>query len=133
MRVSASWPPSTSSSVEPITSKVVTEQLAGHISDWSGIPFVGLRLSNIFRPEDYGQVASYQDDAQLRRWNLWGYVDVRDVAPACRRGVPGATTGAPNVIVAAADTIMNTRATTMRTARASITIITEIQMSSMWW
>ena len=88
-------------------SKVVTEQLAGHISDWSGIPFVGLRLSNIFRPEDYGQVASYQDDARLRRWNLWGYVDVRDVATAFRLALEAEVTGSHNVIIAAADTIMD--------------------------
>jgi len=88
-------------------SKVVTEQLAEHISDWSGIPFVGLRLSNIFRPQDYVQVASFQDDAQLRRWNLWGYVDVRDVGTAFRLAIEAEATGSHNVIIAAADTIMD--------------------------
>ena len=29
---------------------------------------------------------SYWDDATLRKWNLWGYVDCRDVAQACRLG-----------------------------------------------
>ena len=88
-------------------SKVLGEETARHVAQWSGIPFVGLRISNIHRPEDYAAVPGYWGDAQLRRWNLWGYVDVRDVAAACRLGVEATTTGSQNVIVAAADTIMN--------------------------
>ncbi|MDO8106456.1 NAD(P)-dependent oxidoreductase [Isoptericola sp. b441] len=87
-------------------SKVLGEQTAHHVSQWSGIPFVGLRLSNIHRPQDYAAVPGYQDDARLRRWNLWGYVDVRDVAQAARLGLEQETTGSQNVIIAAADTIM---------------------------
>lgn len=89
-------------------SKVLGEETARHVSDWSGIAFVGLRISNIFRPEDYGAVPGYWGDLQARRWNLWGYVDVRDVASACRLGIEAQTTGSQNVIVAAADTIMST-------------------------
>lgn len=88
-------------------SKVVTEQLSEHISAWSGIPFIGLRLSNIFRPEDYAQVLGFQADARLRRWNLWGYIDVRDAATAFRLALEADVTGSHNVIIAAADTIMD--------------------------
>lgn len=88
-------------------SKVITEQLAEHISAWSGIPFIGLRLSNIFRPEDYAQVPSFQADARLRRWNLWGYIDVRDAATAFRLALEADVTGSHAVIIAAADTIMD--------------------------
>lgn len=88
-------------------SKVVSEQLAEHISEWSGIPFVGLRLSNIFRPEDYANVTDFQGDATLRRWNLWGYIDVRDAATAFRLAIEADVTGSHNVIIAAADTIMD--------------------------
>lgn len=88
-------------------SKVISEQLAEHVSAWSGIPFVGLRLSNIFRPEDYATLASFQGDATLRRWNLWGYIDVRDAATAFRLALEADVTGSHNVIIAAADTIMN--------------------------
>ncbi|OZB89317.1 MAG: UDP-glucose 4-epimerase [Microbacterium sp. 14-71-5] len=89
-------------------SKVLGEQTAEHVSGWSGVPFVGLRLSNIHRPEDYERVPGYWSDLRSRRWNLWGYVDVRDVATACRLGVERETTGSQNVIIAAADTIMDT-------------------------
>lgn len=88
-------------------SKVLGEEAARHVSAWSGIPFVGLRLSNIHRPQDYAAVPGYWADAQSRRWNLWGYVDVRDVAAAFRLGLEVETTGSHDVIVAAADTIMD--------------------------
>ena len=88
-------------------SKVLGEQTAEHVAQWSGIPFVGLRLSNIHRPADYAQVPGYWADVRSRRWNLWGYVDVRDVALACRLALDVPTTGSRNVIIAAADTVMD--------------------------
>jgi len=88
-------------------SKVASETLAEQISRWSGIPFVGLRISNIMEPHDYRRFPSYWPDPQSRKWNLWGYVDVRDVAAACRLGLEADVTGSQNVIIAAADTVMN--------------------------
>lgn len=88
-------------------SKVTSETIAEHIAQWSGIPFIGLRISNIMEPDDYRQFPSFWPDPQLRRWNLWGYVDVRDVAAACRLGLEAAVTGSQNVIIAASDTVMN--------------------------
>lgn len=89
-------------------SKVLAEQAAHHVNEWSGIPFVGLRLSNIHTVEDYAAVPGYHHDPALRRWNLWGYVDVRDVATAFRLGVESDSTGSQNVVIAAGDTIMDT-------------------------
>ena len=88
-------------------SKVTSEGLAEQVSRWSGIPFTGLRISNIMEPSDYEQFPSFWVDPHLRKWNLWGYVDVRDVAMACRLGLEADVTGARNVIIAAADTVMN--------------------------
>jgi nucleoside-diphosphate-sugar epimerase len=88
-------------------SKVLGEAAAEHVAAWSRIPFVGLRISNIHRPQDYAAVPGYWADVRSRVWNLWGYVDVRDVAAACRLGLETVTTGSQNVIVAAADTIMD--------------------------
>jgi nucleoside-diphosphate-sugar epimerase len=34
-------------------SKVASETVAGHIAQWSGVPFVALRFSNIMSPGDY--------------------------------------------------------------------------------
>ncbi|GAA4573671.1 NAD-dependent epimerase/dehydratase family protein [Planotetraspora kaengkrachanensis] len=88
-------------------SKVVTETLAEHVSGWSGIPFVALRLSNILGPEDYQAFPGFWDDARLRRWNLWGYIDTRDAAAACRLALDAPVRGARSFIIAAADTVMN--------------------------
>ena len=88
-------------------SKVVGETLAAHVSQWSGIPFIGLRLSNIHTVADYEQVPGYWADPTSRMWNLWGYVDVRDAATAFRQALEAPLTGVHNFIIAAADTIMN--------------------------
>jgi nucleoside-diphosphate-sugar epimerase len=88
-------------------SKVASETIAEQISQWSRIPFVGLRISNIMEARDYERFPSYWPDPHLRKWNLWGYVDVRDVAAACRLGLEADVTGSQNVIIAAADTVMN--------------------------
>jgi len=88
-------------------SKVASETIAEQISRWSGIPFVGLRISNIMEPQDYQRFPGYWPDPHARKWNTWGYVDVRDVAAACRLGLEADVTGSRNVIIAAADTVMN--------------------------
>src|SRR3954470_4694114 len=87
-------------------SKLVGETLAAQLNRRFGVPFVGLRISNIMEPADYARFPSWQDDARVRKWNLWGYVDARDVATACRLAVEGDTTGAEIAILAAADTAM---------------------------
>ena len=91
-------------------SKVASETIAGQIASWSGIPFVALRFSNIMDSGDYERFPSVWSDPQLRKWNLWGYVDDRDVAAACRVALEApqdAVAGSPSFIVAAADTVMN--------------------------
>lgn len=87
-------------------SKLVGETLAVQVNRRTGIPIVGLRISNIMEPADYAAFPSYWDDARIRKWNLWGYVDARDVAQAVRRALEAEVTGAPVCIVAAADTVM---------------------------
>jgi len=88
-------------------SKVVSEEMARQFHRWTGIPFVGLRFSNVMEPHDYARFPSFWDDPRLRRWNLWGYVDARDVAQSCRLALRGGVGGAEAFIVAAADTVMN--------------------------
>jgi nucleoside-diphosphate-sugar epimerase len=86
--------------------KLVGEVLAEQLARRSGLPFIGLRISNIMEPPDYARFASWQSDASIRRWNLWGYVDVRDVAQAVRLSLTAAVDGAEVAIIAAADTCM---------------------------
>jgi nucleoside-diphosphate-sugar epimerase len=91
-------------------SKVASEKIAGQIAEWSRIPFIALRFSNIFDPSEYSELPTIWSDPEARKWNLWGYVDARDVAASCRLAVEapaGAVSGSPSFIIAAADTVMN--------------------------
>jgi len=91
-------------------SKVASETIATEIAKWSGIPFVALRFSNILGPADYARFPSYWDDPAERKWNLWGYIDERDVAQACRLALEADITASgsrsASFIIAAADTVM---------------------------
>lgn len=89
-------------------SKLLSEEMARQFNRRFGIPFVGLRISNIMEEHDYQRFTTWQDDPMIRKWNLWGYVDARDVAQACRLGLEANITGAPYFIIAAADTCMTT-------------------------
>jgi nucleoside-diphosphate-sugar epimerase len=87
--------------------KVLCEHMAREMHRWNpGTSFVGLRISNIFEPADYGQIPSFSADSGLRRWNLWSWVDSRDVAQACRLALTADLAGAEEFIIAAADTLM---------------------------
>jgi len=87
-------------------SKVLGEEAARQFSRWSGIPIIGLRFSNIMERDDYERFPTYWDDPQLRRWNLWSYVDASDVAQSVRLALEAQISGAEAFIVAAADTVM---------------------------
>jgi len=86
-------------------SKLLSEEMARQFHRWTGIPYVGLRFSNIMELRDYERFPGFQHDPALRKWNLWGYVDARDVAQSCRLALT-ADVGAEAFIVAAADTCM---------------------------
>ena len=88
-------------------SKLISEEMARQFHRRTGVPYLGLRFSNVMEPHDYARFPSFWDDPQLRRWNLWGYVDARDVAQSCRLALRGDAGGAEVFIVAAADTVMN--------------------------
>jgi nucleoside-diphosphate-sugar epimerase len=88
-------------------SKVLGEEMARQFARWTGIPFVGLRFSNIMEPAEYASFPTVWADPHLREWNLWGYVDTRDVAQSCRLGLTADINGAEAFIIAAGDTAMN--------------------------
>ena len=88
-------------------SKVVSEEMARQFSRWHHMPIIGLRLSNIILPDEYGRFAEYQADPSLRKWNLWGYVDARDVALSCRLALKAELQGAHHYVIAAEDTVMD--------------------------
>jgi nucleoside-diphosphate-sugar epimerase len=88
-------------------SKLLGEQMAHQFNRRFGIPIAGLRISNIMEPDEYARFPTFWDDPALRKWNLWGYVDARDVAQAARLALELDVPGSEHYIIAAADTVMN--------------------------
>jgi nucleoside-diphosphate-sugar epimerase len=87
--------------------KALSEQMAREMHRWNpGTRFAGLRISNIFDEADYGQIPGFWENLELRRWNLWSWVDARDVAQACRLALEAEIAGADHFTIAAADTLM---------------------------
>jgi nucleoside-diphosphate-sugar epimerase len=87
-------------------SKVLGEEMARQFSRWSDVPFVGLRFSNVMERADYQQFPSYWDDPQIRKWNLWSYVDESHAGQSVRLALEADTRGAQAFIIAAADSVM---------------------------
>jgi nucleoside-diphosphate-sugar epimerase len=88
-------------------SKVLGEEMARQFSRWSGMTILGLRLSNVMVRADYERFPSFWDDPNLRKWNLWGYVDESHVNESVRLALEVEISGADNFVIAAADTVMN--------------------------
>jgi nucleoside-diphosphate-sugar epimerase len=88
-------------------SKVLGEEMARQFARWTGMPFIGLRFSAIREPAEYEAFPDAQDDPHRSEWNLWAYVDARDVAQACRLALTADVSGAEAFIIAAGDTVMN--------------------------
>ena len=87
--------------------KHVEEQIAEQLCRWHpDLKMIGLRFSNVMYPEDYAEFPSFDSDALLRKWNLWGYIDARDGAQATRLALEYDVTGMDRFIVANADTVM---------------------------
>jgi nucleoside-diphosphate-sugar epimerase len=89
-------------------SKLVGEEMARQFSRRSGIPFAAMRFSNIMEPDDYAKLFPPSwEDPHARKWNLWGYVDARDVGTSVRLALEADFEGAEVFSVAAVDTVMN--------------------------
>jgi nucleoside-diphosphate-sugar epimerase len=88
-------------------SKVLGEEMARQFARWSRIPFIGLRFSAIREIAEYESFPELSRDPHLNEWNLWAYVDARDVAQACRVSLTADVKGAEAFIIAAGDTVMD--------------------------
>ena len=104
-------------------SKLLCEQLAEHLCRLhSEMTIIGLRLSNILYADalapdpvangnrlrdTYRRVPTYWSSTRERRFNLWGYIDSRDVVTCVLLALAKPLKGAHACLVVAADTIMN--------------------------
>ena len=91
-----------------------------------------MRFSNIFyddldRRANYAKVPGFWKDIDLRRQNLWSYVDARDVAQCIRLSLAADIEGAEVFNVMAADTIMKqTNAELMGAAFPDVAVSEEL-------
>jgi nucleoside-diphosphate-sugar epimerase len=87
--------------------KTLEEELARQLCRWEPeLTMVGLRFSNVMDPQDYAGFPAMQKDPNLRKWNLWGYIDGRDGAQAVRLGLEYPAKGADIFVIASPDTVM---------------------------
>ena len=88
--------------------KHLEEQMARELVRWDPeLSISGLRFSNVMDPEDYEDFPSFDVDARLRKWNLWGYIDGRDGAQAVALALKNGRPGYEAFIIANDDTVMN--------------------------
>ncbi|MBT2519496.1 NAD(P)-dependent oxidoreductase [Arthrobacter sp. ISL-28] len=88
--------------------KHLEERMAIEMTRWDPeLSITGLRFSNVMDPEDYEAFPSFDADATLRKWNLWGYIDGRDGAQAVARALENAKPGFEAFIIANEDTVMS--------------------------
>lgn len=88
--------------------KHLEEQMAIELTRWDPtLKIIALRFSNVKNPEDYAEFPTFDADATLRKWNLWGYIDGRDGAQAVLKALEYDATGFDRFIIAAADTVMS--------------------------
>lgn len=88
--------------------KHLEEQMAIQLTRWDpDLSITGLRFSNVMDPEDYEVFPSFDHDARMRKWNLWGYIDGRDGAQAVARALEHGKPGFEAFIIANEDTVMS--------------------------
>jgi nucleoside-diphosphate-sugar epimerase len=98
------WHPQTTYSL----GKVLDEEMARQFCRWDPeLKMIGLRFSNVMEPADYAAFPAWNEDAEVRRWNLWSYIDARDGAQAVRRALEHDARGVDVFIIANADTVMS--------------------------
>ncbi len=91
--------------------KSLCEDMAQSMARMYGLQVIGLRVPSIFFPEggtnvSYQVVSRFWHDTSARKFNLWGYVDVRDLAAAVELSLKSELSGAETFNIAADDTLM---------------------------
>ena len=88
--------------------KHLEETMAIELCRWDPeLSVTGLRFSNVMDGSEYGGFPAFDADPQLRRWNLWGYIDVRDAGQAVLKALETRGAGYETFIIANADTVMS--------------------------
>src|SRR5581483_6758968 len=91
-------------------SKVVGEVMGQAFARRADVSIVSLRFAWIHTPETFKQqiVPFWNNPGGEAAANLWGYIDARDAAQACRRALETSLTGHEAFFIAAPNTFMKT-------------------------
>lgn len=88
--------------------KFLEEQMAGVLVGRDPeLKMIALRFSHVMGVGDYAPFPSFDVTPELRKFNLWSYVDARDAAQAVRKSLEYTGTGFEAFIIANADTVMS--------------------------
>ncbi|MBX3083217.1 MAG: NAD(P)-dependent oxidoreductase [Anaerolineae bacterium] len=88
--------------------KTLDEEMGRQFCRWEpDLKIIALRFSNVMEVQDYARFPSFDADANLRKWNLWAYIDARDAAQAIRKSLEFQGKGFDMFIIANADTVMS--------------------------
>ncbi|MGH8159203.1 MAG: NAD-dependent epimerase/dehydratase family protein [Rhodanobacter sp.] len=87
-------------------SKCVSETVATQLAGQAVKSFVSLRSTLVQGRENYSGYRSFEKDPAVRLWALWSYIDVRDLARACRLAMEAELPGSHAFSIAATDTVM---------------------------
>lgn len=69
------------------TSKIINETTARMFYERDGIDIYAFRIGNVIDVNDYENFPKFFADPEFRRRITWSYIDVRDLAQACRLGI----------------------------------------------
>jgi nucleoside-diphosphate-sugar epimerase len=68
--------------------KDLEEEMARQYCRWNPAQkMIGLRFSKVIDPSEYAAFQSFENDPASRKWNLWSYIDARDVAEGVVRAL----------------------------------------------
>ena len=88
--------------------KHLEETMAVQLCRWDPeLSVTGLRFSNVMDGSEYADFPAFDADPLLRKWNLWGYIDVRDAGQAVQKALETRGPGYETFIIANADTVMS--------------------------
>lgn len=88
--------------------KVLEETMATQLCRWyPDLTIIALRFSNVMDVADYQNFPSFDEDATLRKWNCWGYIDGRDGAQAVSKALAHDEPGFDTFVIASPDTVMS--------------------------
>ena len=87
--------------------KVVNEATAAMFHRRDGTQILSFRISHVLTPDEHAGVAARAGDPANRERVLWSYVDVRDVASACRLAIEKDGLGCEPLVISAEITASN--------------------------